>query len=324
MFYLRDSMDKTEKPNFYAIIPANVRYASDLSELQKLLYGEITALADKHGYCFASNGYFARLYKKTSKRISSTLRDMNTKGYLRLETKKEEWRYRKIYIWELKKLKKEIIATIPEKKEGIPLKKDTPIPEKKDTLSQKNGNIVIQDNNTSERIEEEEKTPPPAYKNIEFINWMRDVETRWSFRLKKWNDWTGRKDIMNNEIKKEMYSVMKNNTTWEDFDQRISKYVEVISLIEDKKLKNYIYYPIREYDFLQFLSKINQFYGEVSLILSKIAIKEYKTKIVGMLKPTGQQVEETKDKKIYTPEETQQIQKEFREKFWKVKKQSSL
>ena len=68
-----------ELPSFYAILPANVRYASDLSELQKLLFAEITALSDKHGYCFASNSYFARLYRKTAKRISSTIVDMGKK-----------------------------------------------------------------------------------------------------------------------------------------------------------------------------------------------------------------------------------------------------
>ena len=36
-----------EKPRYYAIIPANVRY-SDLKPNAKLLYGEITALSNKH------------------------------------------------------------------------------------------------------------------------------------------------------------------------------------------------------------------------------------------------------------------------------------
>ena len=53
----------TETPNYYAIIPSNVRY-SDLKPNAKLLYGEITALSNKHGFCFASNKYFANLYKK--------------------------------------------------------------------------------------------------------------------------------------------------------------------------------------------------------------------------------------------------------------------
>jgi hypothetical protein len=36
-----------ETPNFYAIIPADIRYSKELSMFQKLLYAEITALTQK-------------------------------------------------------------------------------------------------------------------------------------------------------------------------------------------------------------------------------------------------------------------------------------
>ena len=52
-----------EKPNYYAVIPASVRYNENLNSSQKLFYSEITALTYKTGECWASNNYFARLYK---------------------------------------------------------------------------------------------------------------------------------------------------------------------------------------------------------------------------------------------------------------------
>ena len=76
------------KPNYYAIIPATVRY-SKLKPHAKLLYGEITALASKEGYCFASNRYFANLYEVTKNTISSWISDLNKEGFITVQIIKE-------------------------------------------------------------------------------------------------------------------------------------------------------------------------------------------------------------------------------------------
>ena len=59
-----------EKPSYYAIIPAKVRYAKELTPNAKLLYAEITALAQKDGSCWASNKYFSELYNVSTVTIS--------------------------------------------------------------------------------------------------------------------------------------------------------------------------------------------------------------------------------------------------------------
>ena len=64
-----------DKPNYYAIIPASVRY-SNLKPNAKLLYGEITALSGKLGYCYATNNYFAELYGVSKNTISSWISDL--------------------------------------------------------------------------------------------------------------------------------------------------------------------------------------------------------------------------------------------------------
>jgi len=92
-----------EKPNYYAVIPANVRYDNNLRDKAKLLYGEITALSNKDGYCFASNKYFAELYDVSTTTISTLISELVDRGYLENEiiykegTKEILNRYLKIF-----------------------------------------------------------------------------------------------------------------------------------------------------------------------------------------------------------------------------------
>jgi hypothetical protein len=58
------------KPNYYAVIPAEVRYNEKLTANSKLLYGELTALSNKTGISWAQNKYFAELYSVDTKTVS--------------------------------------------------------------------------------------------------------------------------------------------------------------------------------------------------------------------------------------------------------------
>lgn len=73
----------TDKPNFYALIPATVRYDKRLTANAKLLYGEITALSDKRGYCWANNTYFSELYSVSNTSISKWISSLVKLGYLK-------------------------------------------------------------------------------------------------------------------------------------------------------------------------------------------------------------------------------------------------
>jgi hypothetical protein len=76
-----------QTPNYYAVIPAEVRYDETLPANAKLLYGEISALCNKEGYCWATNAYFAKLYKSSNVTISRWFSALENAGYI--ETKIE-------------------------------------------------------------------------------------------------------------------------------------------------------------------------------------------------------------------------------------------
>lgn len=72
----------SEKKSYYAIIPANVRYDESLPPNAKLLYGEITALCNAEGYCWASNKYFADLYGVSILSIKRWIKALLDRGYI--------------------------------------------------------------------------------------------------------------------------------------------------------------------------------------------------------------------------------------------------
>ena len=71
------------KPNYYAIIPAEVRYSKKLTPNAKLLYAEITALCNMNGKCTASTQYFCRLYEVSRGSVQNWLKMLDDNGYIK-------------------------------------------------------------------------------------------------------------------------------------------------------------------------------------------------------------------------------------------------
>ena len=72
-----------EKPNYYAIIPAEVRYCKALIPNAKLLYAEITALCNMNGKCTASTEYFCRLYEVSKVSVQKWLKNLEDNNHIR-------------------------------------------------------------------------------------------------------------------------------------------------------------------------------------------------------------------------------------------------
>lgn len=93
---MKDNENPLERPNYYGVITARVRYDPDTTPNAKLLYAEITALVNMRGVCWATNKYFAELYGVLPNRISVWVKQLESKGFIRTKTIKGG--YRGIYL----------------------------------------------------------------------------------------------------------------------------------------------------------------------------------------------------------------------------------
>ncbi len=111
-------MTKENKPAYWAVIPARVRYDEELRPNAKLLYGEIQALADRSGYCWATNEYLARLYGLAARTVSDLISGLARKGYLKVEVLRDEKTHQVLErrIWVEKSWK---IVDLPPRQTGV-------------------------------------------------------------------------------------------------------------------------------------------------------------------------------------------------------------
>ena len=158
-----------ERPNYYAIIPADVRYDKELKDKAKLLYGEIVSLSNKEGYCYASNKYFAELYGISVTTVSLLIKDLIDKNYITSEiiyksgTKEILNRYLKIVKeGSLKKFKEGIYENLKENNTSI---NNTRI----------NNILIVEDNKQNIQNSFEKKSQHLSYAVNEVINYMNEL-----------------------------------------------------------------------------------------------------------------------------------------------------
>jgi len=171
-----------EHRSYYAIIPANVRYDKRLKPNTKLLYGEITALCNERGFCWAGNEYFADLYGVNKETISRWVSDLIKFGYLNREIIYKEGtnqiinRYLRINQY------------------PIDEKRNTPIDEK---VKDNNTSINNTFNNTKEYIRElppskKSKAKPIRHKYGEYKNVLLSDEQMEKLKIEFPNDYQER------------------------------------------------------------------------------------------------------------------------------------
>jgi DNA-binding MarR family transcriptional regulator len=76
--------EQTSEPNYYGILPAEVRYCKFLSASEKVLYCEFAALSNKKGYAWASNTYFAEIYDVEPTTVSEWIQNLKKYGFINI------------------------------------------------------------------------------------------------------------------------------------------------------------------------------------------------------------------------------------------------
>lgn len=170
-------MKEADKPNYYGILPAEVRY-SKISPSAKVLYSELTALTSKSGICTASNRYFAELYDVRPETVSAWFSELSKAGFIEIiyEKQKNNTIFRKIAI---------PLAKIPippcEKPQSPPCEKPK-------------GNNTSLFNNTSKKNKASNEAEIPFAEIIEYLNlkagkrYPVDGKQSKSFIKSRWKD----------------------------------------------------------------------------------------------------------------------------------------
>lgn len=81
---LSSAKAETEKPSYWAVLPASVRYDPELPPMARLLYAEISSLTESRGFCYASNDYFVRLYGMAERTLQRHLKALEDAGYIQI------------------------------------------------------------------------------------------------------------------------------------------------------------------------------------------------------------------------------------------------
>lgn len=184
--------------SYFAIIPASVRYDNRLIPSAKLLYGEITALSNERGYCWASNDYFAQLYGVSKTTIKSWLKSLEDNGHINRIVKYKNGSKEIENRWiNISTPRQENLPT-PAGNLTDPRQENLPTP-RQEICPDNNTSINNTINNTKEYIEDlptskKSKSKPVRHKYGEYKNVLLSDDQLEKLKSEFPNDWEQRID----------------------------------------------------------------------------------------------------------------------------------
>lgn len=202
-----------ENKNYYAIIPAPVRYCKNLKANEKLMYGELTALSNDKGFCFASNEYFSNLYDVSKTSISKWISNLEKNGFIKIKM---------IYEPGTKQIKQRRIYIAPLlKKTSIPIEENfnTPIEEKlKDIYILTNNNNINNNNSTKSKKRQYSEKTTKAFSHFAGLFPLK-YRPKTEAQKNKWLDCLDKIERLDGYNLREVYNVSKelrNDEFWQN------------------------------------------------------------------------------------------------------------
>jgi hypothetical protein len=202
-----------ENKNYYAIIPAPVRYCKYLKANEKLMYGELTALSNDKGFCFASNEYFSNLYDVSKTSISKWISNLEKNGFIKIKM---------IYERGTKQIKQRRIYIAPLlKKTSIPIEENfnTPIEEKlKDIYILTNNNNINNNNSTKSKKRQYSEKTTKAFSHFAGLFPLK-YRPKTEAQKNKWLDCLDKIERLDGYNLREVYNVSKelrNDEFWQN------------------------------------------------------------------------------------------------------------
>ncbi|MHB8096084.1 MAG: helix-turn-helix domain-containing protein [Erysipelotrichaceae bacterium] len=225
--------------NYYAIIPASVRYDKELIPMSRLLFGEITALTNDKGYCWATNFYFSELYGVSETSISKWIKSLSDKKYIRIEYIKRGFEViqRKIYLTDQ--------LTFINQSDEEKLNRSDEEKLKENTIVNNISNITYDTKNTNPKTTRNKNVfIPPTIEEVEQYfyekGYIKDA-ARKAYEFYSCADWI---DSRGNKVKNWK---QKMNGVWFKDDNRIKKSTQEIksAVLRMPSIPNYIDMPDR-------------------------------------------------------------------------------
>ena len=202
-----------ENKNYYAIIPAPVRYCKYLKANEKLMYGELTALSNDKGFCFASNEYFSNLYDVSKTSISKWISNLEKNGFIKIKM---------IYERGTKQIKQRRIYIAPLlKKTSIPIEENfnTPIEEKlKDIYILTNNNNINNNNSTKSKKRQYSEKTTKAFSHFAGLFPLK-YRPKTEAQKNKWLDCLDKIERLDGYNLRDVYNVSKelrNDEFWQN------------------------------------------------------------------------------------------------------------